>query len=101
MDNISVSTLTPAHVISAYEGRKGCMCGCRGDYFVTPENRALAEEDRGYTYEDTDVSLPQVTRILATVQCGKGKLEVTPTGDGVSCVTLEKGRQVWAVYVRA
>lgn len=65
-----VASLTPADVLTAYSGKPGCMCGCNGSYRVTSANRELATKDRGYGYDDEDVSDRAVARILRKVQKG-------------------------------
>lgn len=66
--NEIVKGLTPTDILTAYSGKPGCACGCRGTYVVTQENRAEAEKDRGYAYLDEDVNPRQLKRVLKQVQ---------------------------------
>ncbi len=63
-----VKSLTPADVLKSYTGRPGCMCGCKGTYRVTEATRAEASKNRGYPYEDADVSARSVGMALRRIQ---------------------------------
>jgi len=42
-----IQSLTPDHVLRAYSGKHGCMCGCLGKYYSNPlHNEELEERDR-------------------------------------------------------
>ena len=43
-------------ILKVYNGRTGCMCGCNGYYKVPAVNKDLAGKERGYAYDDEDVS---------------------------------------------
>jgi hypothetical protein len=67
--------LQPGDVLKAYDGTPGCMCGCNGAYYVTPENREAAGRERGYEYDDEDVSAADVLRVLRLVQSAADRVE--------------------------
>jgi hypothetical protein len=54
-------------VLKVYFGRLGCMCGCQGKYKITADKMELASKDRGYAYDDEDVSERTVKRITKQV----------------------------------
>jgi hypothetical protein len=67
-ESTKLQNLTLADVLKAYSGKPGCLCGCNGRYYVTAASRAIASANRGYAYNDKDVSEAQVLRILRLVQ---------------------------------
>ena len=56
-----------SEVLKVYTGKAGCMCGCKGRYWVTPETRAAAEKDRGYEYEARDVNESKVRSVVRDI----------------------------------
>ena len=95
----AVQNITTADLLKVYSGKPGCMCGCKGRYYVTAESRAEASADRGYAYDDKDVSAAQVLRVLRLVQAavaGKpAKLEIER-----EYVYVEAGGRALAIYFR-
>lgn len=70
--NKQLQELIPSAILTAYSGKAHkCRCGCKGKYYVIPENRAIAEKDRGYSYEDKAVKPAQVTKILRMIQANE------------------------------
>jgi len=65
---VDIQALTPELVMKVYSGKQGCMCGCRGKYWVHPNHRAEADKDRGYAHDDDEVSAKQVKRILGILK---------------------------------
>ncbi len=63
-DPAFVQSLRLEDVLKAYDGRRGCMCGCNGRYYVRPETKAQASEKRGYPYTAAEVDAVEVARIL-------------------------------------
>ena len=51
-------------ILKVYNGKVGCMCGCNGYYKVPAVNKDLAGKERGYEYDEDDVSDRSV-RIIA------------------------------------
>ena len=51
-------------ILKVYNGKMGCMCGCNGYYKVPAVNKDLAGKERGYEYDEDDVSDRSV-RIIA------------------------------------
>ena len=60
----ALAALSPAVLASAYSGRPGCACGCRGRYRYASAHREWAGRNRGYAVDDDDVSDRSVARIL-------------------------------------
>lgn len=59
-----LSQLTVNDILKVYSGKHGCMCGCNGKYYVNPDHRAEADKARGYAYDDEDMSMRMVKRVL-------------------------------------
>jgi len=76
------------------------MCGCAGRYFVAPENRAAADADRGYPYEDRDVNAAQVTRVLRTVQAEAATGNVLLDDEG-EWMSADVGNRRYCVYFKS
>ena len=66
MENIQ--NVTPSMVMQAYSGKIGCMCGCKGKYWVMPEHKDLVAKSNGYEPEDKELNPKQVTKILRLIQ---------------------------------
>ena len=43
-------------VMKSYRGGLGCMCGCQGTYRVAADHFHAAGQERGYDYDQEDVS---------------------------------------------
>lgn len=41
---------------SSYNGKRGCMCGCRGKYYYVNQHKDYAEKDRGYKLDDDEIN---------------------------------------------
>jgi hypothetical protein len=67
-----LQAIRPEQILKAYRGKHACMCGCKGRYFVRADKRAAADKERGYAYEDRDVSDVEVTKVLRELQASKG-----------------------------
>lgn len=103
-----LQTIQPADVLRAYAGRSGCMCGCRGRYWVTAASRAEAEVNAAAAVDDDDVSEAQVTRVLRLAQAALAEadevigssapLDVDVDAD-FRYICVERGRRVHAVYL--
>jgi len=68
-----IQSVTVKDLLKVYSGKLGCMCGCNGKYWVTPESRAEAGKEQGYEYDDDEVSETQVLRILRLMQAQAAK----------------------------
>lgn len=64
----ALAALTPAALASAYSGRPGCACGCRGNYRYASAHREWAGRNRGYAVCDEDVNDRAVARLLANAR---------------------------------
>jgi len=60
--------LTPAALSSAYSGRPGCACGCRGTYIYASAHRERMGRERGYALTDDEVSDRSVATRLANAR---------------------------------
>lgn len=98
---IDVQNILPSDVMCAYSGKPGCMCGCNGNYWTTCQNRAEAEADHGYTYEDVFVDIVQATRILRLLQAEVcNGYEKTDFGPDLAYVYVEDyAGHCYAVYL--
>jgi len=63
-----LARVTEDEVLTAYNGARGCMCGCLGDYAVSETLRAEAAANRGYDYDDSEVSMRKVRGRLNKVK---------------------------------
>lgn len=81
---MDIQSITPAQITKAYTGKIGCMCGCKGKYYVpTPHDYAT-------------VNPAMVTKILRTIQANEEKAEVDSAGGWVS---YDAGGKRWCVYL--
>jgi len=65
---VTLDALTPAALASAYSGRPGCACGCRGTYVHTAAHRDWTARHRGYAVWDEEVSDRSVAIRLANAR---------------------------------
>lgn len=64
-----LESVTPAQVMSAYEGRAGkCYCGCAGNHRYASKHREVAGVNRGYAISDDEVNDRQVKKVLRIVK---------------------------------
>ena len=67
-DLAALAALSPDALSSAYSGRPGCACGCRGSYVYTSAHRDGASRARGYAVADAEVSDRSVAVRLANAR---------------------------------
>ena len=84
-------------VSKAYSGKPGCMCGCKGRYYVCEHAREVSEEERGYKLDDDDVSDKQVLRILRLVQA-EAACGTVEFGDTYAYAEVNDGKRAYAIY---
>ena len=65
---------TLADVVKVYNGKIGCMCGCNGKYKVATAHREYADKNRGYAYDDEDISDRSVKIIFNKVMKNPNKV---------------------------
>jgi hypothetical protein len=51
-------------VLMVYTGKRGCMCGCNGNYRYPKANAELGKRQRGYDIKPEELNDAQVTRVL-------------------------------------
>lgn len=86
--------ITPEQVLSAYSGRTGCACGCRGKYWYNSARVEEASNDRGYAVSPDEVSDAQVKRVLRLLQTHSDTL----VQDGY-IAWLEKSNRLYMVHL--
>jgi hypothetical protein len=98
--NIEMKAITRVQlsdVLKVYSGRHGCACGCRGNYHVNPQHRALADRERGYPYDDSEINLAQVKKVLRILQ--RSAREVKAFAHRKLLIySLESPSRLFAVY---
>lgn len=66
-----LATITTDAILEAYSGKVGCMCGCKGRYFVNPIHKAACDARRGY--EQPASKIGAITRCLNTLRTIAGQ----------------------------
>jgi hypothetical protein len=57
-----------SRVFKVYNGKANrCCCGCSGKYHVASALREVADQDRGYPYDDKDVNDETVRKIVGKI----------------------------------
>lgn len=64
----NILSVTKNDVTSAYSGRPGCMCGCKGKHSYHPKYRIASGQRRGYKVSDDEVSLRSISYTLNKLQ---------------------------------
>lgn len=87
----ALSMLDSRTVYTAYTGRTGCMCGCRGNYAYCTEHVAEAGKLRGYSLGSEEISDRKVNgrtkKLRALITSGDfSELFVDDTKCGYVCV---------------
>ena len=85
----NIQDLTPADVSRAYSGRKGCMCGCKGKYYVSKWEGLPVERY-------SSVNPGMVTKVLRTIQANEEAANMEADG---SCVYLDLGGRSYVAYL--
>lgn len=80
-------------VMTAYSGRPGCMCGCKGKYSVASEWQVAAGVSRGYAVSPEDVSDVRVKNIWNTIM--KNAVTAEVDADGMYFRTETRMYAVW------
>jgi hypothetical protein len=83
----NIQDLTPADITRAYSGRQGCMCGCKGKYYVSK----AVEDDA-----PSIVNPGMVTKVLRTIQANEEAANMEADG---SCVYLDLGGRSYVAYL--
>ena len=95
----ALAALTPAVLASAYSGRPGCACGCRGTYVHSSAHRELMGRERGYAVSDIEVSDRGVVARLANARraaLGGAHVAAYCDGDGrVTTVAVETATRLY------
>lgn len=93
----ALTPAAPAALASAYSGRPGCACGCRGNYRYASAHREWAGRNRGYAVGDDDVSDRSVARINARAAADAGwTVEAYADDDGrVTTVAVETDSRLY------
>jgi len=87
---MTLDTLTPDAIISAYSGR-GCPgCGCRGKWRYTSAHQALGGTKRGYPVAQAEVSDRFVARALSNARKSAGTVKVSLDGSTLSVETSDR-----------
>jgi|HubBroStandDraft_2_1064218.scaffolds.fasta_scaffold444150_2 hypothetical protein len=92
--------ITPEEVLKVYSGRPGCGCGCRGSYWVNPSHLERANKERGYAYEGSEISLPNINRVLNIMKKRANEVETqnTLTDGNIAIYAIEDGRRNFWLY---
>ena len=87
---MTLDTLTPDAIISAYSGRPGCACGCRGKWRYTSAHQALGGTERGYPVDEDEVSDRGVARVLSNARKSASAAKVSLEGSTLSVETSDR-----------
>ena len=64
-------------VYQSYNGARGCMCGCNGNWSHASEHVVYASKNRGYEVSEDEVSDAKVkhayNKVKKAVEAGEGK----------------------------
>lgn len=95
----ALAALSLADIASAYSGRPGCACGCRGNYRYSSAHREWAGRGRGYAVDDDDISDRSVATILARARAAADagwSVEAYADDDGrVTTVSVETDTRLY------
>lgn len=72
---MTLEDLTLDMIVSAYSGRHGCTCGCRGKWRYTWGHQAEGGRARGYPVDPDEVSDRGVARVLSNARKATGIVE--------------------------
>ena len=83
------------NVGKVYSGKAGrCACGCSGTYWVASKHREWADKNRGYPYDDSDISDKQVRRVVNLINQNIDAAE----SFGKDGIMADIGNRTYAVY---
>ena len=95
----ALAALSPAALVSAYSGRPGCACGCRGNHRYSSAYREWAGRNRGYDVGDAEVSDRSVatirSRARAAADAGWGVEAYTDDAGRVTTVAVETDTRLY------
>lgn len=100
MANIDIQSLTVKDIANVYNGKVGCMCGCKGKYAYTKHGMAAMAVD-DYRKDRRDINEVECLRVLRKVQLAamedEKNVDVDDNGEWISYDTA-KGRR-YCVYL--
>jgi hypothetical protein len=82
------------NVFKVYSGRRGCMCGCIGNYRYASHHVEYGSKERGYGVSEDEVSDRQVSRVVNKINANSQDCE----RDG-NVIYLETETRIYAAYV--
>lgn len=96
-------TIRTEDVLSAYNGKVGCMCGCNGDYAYNEAKKDEGTKDRGYEVQDDELSdrkvKTRINRLLKLVeQKDYDDLDINLNGD-TKYIYLAKNNRCICLYL--
>ena len=87
---MTLEDLTLDMIVSAYSGRKGCACGCRGKWRYTSAHQAEGGRARGYPVDPDEVSDRGVARVLSNARKATGIVEYSERSGTLSVETSDR-----------
>jgi len=95
---LTLEDITPEMIKEVYTGKQGCMCGCKGRYYVNPAHREQADKDRGYSMPSGPGHMKMVKKVLNILKKdGRAAIE-----DNYICVDgldLDAGERNYVAYI--
>ena len=87
---MTLEDLTLDMIVSAYSGRKGCACGCRGKWRYTSAHLAEGAQARGYPIDPDEVSNRGAALALSNARKALGIVEYSERSGTLSVETSNR-----------
>ena len=83
-------------VFKVYNGKaNACACGCSGKYKVARALNSVADKDRGYSHDESDIDDTQVRKIVGKILSSENPID---NGDHVYAVV---GKRMYVAFKMA
>ena len=83
-------------VFKVYNGKaNACACGCSGKYKVARALKSVADKDRGYSHDESDIDDTQVRKIVGKILSSENPID---NGDHVYAVV---GKRMYVAFKMA
>jgi hypothetical protein len=83
-------------VFKVYNGKaNACACGCSGKYKIASSLKSVADKDRGYSHDESDIDDTQVRKIVGKILSSDNPID---NGDHVYAVV---GKRMYVAFKMA
>lgn len=99
---VEVDLTTPidaSKVVQSYSGKRGCQCGCNGNYYYQNVTMEQIRKHLGYEPDPKCINKGQITRVVKVINQNLSKAKIATNGH-YAFVNLDDRTYVVYFYIR-